>query len=282
MRASGIVLIYLFLASTSASILAWLLVDVLAYPYEKIFSRALLLFTALGLVPLWRVAGLNAADVGLKPARWAHLFWAYPIGLLLVLPLVLVFFVVGYRVFDDRIVYASSHFVQFVLTAVVSGLLVGLFEETLFRGVMLCALRKVTKFVPAMVISSLLYASVHFLRQDSLMSDSHSWYSGYAHVLQAFTGFAQLTEIWDSFAALFLLGLLFCWVRQYVSLWACVGLHAAWVFAIRIFKEITVRDIVNPYQVLVGSYDNFVGILVAIWLVFIFVVITLRNTVTDR
>ena len=48
---------------------AWLVADSLDYPYLKILSRAVLLFAALGLIPLWRSAGLSARAIGLTPMR---------------------------------------------------------------------------------------------------------------------------------------------------------------------------------------------------------------------
>ena len=71
------------------------------------------------------------------------------------------------------------------------------------------------------------------------------------------------------------LGILLCWVRERAGLWWCIGLHIAWVFAIRVYKELTVRDIVNPYVGWTGAYDNFVGHAVTLWLVFLAVVIIL-------
>jgi membrane protease YdiL (CAAX protease family) len=77
-------------------------------------------------------------------------------------------------------------------------------------------------------------------------------------------------EYWDSFLSLFLLGVGFCWVRRRTgSLWWCIGLHAAFVTGIRILKELSIRDEVNPYKVLVGTYDHFVGDLTTVWLLLI-------------
>ena len=81
----------------------------------------------------------------------------------------------------------------------------------------------------------------------------------------------------ESFFALFLLGLLFSWVRERFSLWACISLHAVWVMSLRIYKELTVRDVVHPMREWVGEYDNFLGEATAFWLIFCFVVIALRQ-----
>ena len=66
----------------------------------------------------------------------------------------------------------------------------------------------------------------------------------------------------------------FCWVRRRTgSLWWCIGLHAAFVTVIRVLKELTIRDEVNPYVFLVGTHDHFVGYLTTLWLLAIGVVI---------
>ncbi len=119
---------------------------------------------------------------------------------------------------------------------------------------------------------------MHFLDADRITDDGHTWYAGFAHVWTAFAGLAEPARFVDSFLALFLLGVLLCQVRARMGLWWCIGLHAAWVFSIRVYKELTVRDIVNPYQSWVGDYDNFVGHLVSVWVLFLFVLMSLYRS----
>jgi len=270
--------LYLLLAVSAGSVLAWLLAGRLDFSYDKILSRGVLLFAALGLIPLGRAARLTAAGIGLRPLHWRGMLYAYPLGVLLLLPLILVYMVTGFRVLDDRVVYLGPEFLGFVFGALASSLLVGLFEETLFRGVMFSALRRSAGFVASAALVGVVYAAVHFLDAEPVASPEVHWYTGFTQVFAAFQQMLDLGGHWDSFVALFLLGVLFCWIREHVGLWWCIGLHAAWVFGIRVFKEMTVRDVVNPYQGLVGSYDNFVGHLVSVWLLFIFVVLALYRT----
>ncbi|MCR9258397.1 MAG: CPBP family intramembrane metalloprotease [Pseudomonadaceae bacterium] len=279
--ALGLIAGYLFTATTLGSVLAWVLDGVLEFEYIKILSRGILLFAALGLIPLWRIAGLNAADLELRPINFSQLLKAYPLGLAVVAPLILFFMVSGFRVIDDRVDYSDADIWLFVLTALVSGLLVGVFEETLFRGVLFTVLRRTLGFMFSASVVGVLYSAVHFLDAQAIENISIRWYSGYAHVWAAFSGLASPAGYWDAFVALFLLGVFFCWIRERAGLWWCISLHAAWVFAIRLFKEVTVRDIYNPYEVLVSSYDNFVGLLVAFWLLFIFVVLWLARRVNS-
>ncbi|XOV81943.1 MAG: lysostaphin resistance A-like protein [bacterium] len=278
--ALALIAAYLFAAATAGSVLAWLLHDVLDYEYIKILSRAILLAAALGLIPLWRIAGLTAADLQLRPIDFSAVLQSYPLGLLIVAPLILFFLVSGFRVPDDRIDFADADIWQFVLIALLSGLLVGIFEETLFRGVLFTVLRRSVGFVLSAGVVGVLYSGVHFLDAQAIEGIQVHWYSGYIHVWTAFSGLASPAGYWDAFVALFLLGVLFCWIREHVGLWWCIGLHAAWVFAIRMFKEVTVRDIYNPFEVMVSSYDNFVGMLVSFWLLFIFVVLWLARRVS--
>ena len=231
---------------------------------------------------MWRIAGLTASGIDLMPLQWRSLLQVYPLGVLMMLPLMLFFLVVQFRVIDDRVDYAGLEIWRLVVVAVASGVLVAVFEETLFRGVLFGVLRRAGSYALAASVVSILYASVHFLARDGGLVDTVAWYTGYGFVLGAFAGLADPSGYWDAFLALFLLSLLLCWVRENYGLWWCIGLHAAWVFAIRLFKELTVRDIYSPYASWVSSYDNFVGHLVSVWLIFIFVVLALSRRVTAR
>jgi len=281
-RGFALVFVYLFAAVGAASVLAWLLAGVLDYAYMKILSRSLLLFLAIGLIPLWRAADLSAKDIGLSPMRAGQALKAYPYGVAMVIPLMLFFVVVGFRVWDDRVDYAGAEFWSFVVVGIVSGLLVGVFEETLFRGILFGVLRRSGSFVTSAIIVGTVYALVHFLVGAETEVAAASWYTGFIQVGGAFNGLGDPAGYVDSFGSLLLLGVLLCLVRERLGLWWCIGLHAAWVFSIRLFKEMTVRDIYSPYEVLVGDYDNFIGNLVSVWLIFIFVVLALHRSFISR
>ena len=271
-------LVYLAVTIVGGVSFAWLIHDWLPFTYERILSRSVLLFAAVGLIPLWRKLSLNAAEIGLAPINRQIVIPGYLLGLLLLGPLILFFTVTGFRVSNTAIDFAAWDWWRFLIIAFVSAWLVGVFEETLFRGVFFGRLRQSRSFGVAAVVSSLVYASVHFVRApDDVVHESINFVTGFVMVSQAFSGLTVLSDIWDSFLALFLLGILFCVIRQRFGLWACIALHSAWVFGIRTFKELTVRDVVNPFAGWVGSYDHFVGNLVTAWLLFIFVVLALRQ-----
>ena len=101
------IFVYLFCAATLGSILAWMLHGLIDFSYEKILSRGILLFAAVGLVPMWRLAGLNRRSVGWVPVQPRHVLHAYPLGIAMVVPLMLFFLVVEFRVIDPRLVFMS-------------------------------------------------------------------------------------------------------------------------------------------------------------------------------
>ena len=267
------------LCVAGASLLAWALHGIGDFSYEKILSRSVLLFAAILLIPLSRLVALTRQDVGLTPIQWRPLMYAWPVGLVTLAPLILLFGVTGFRVLDDRVVYLGSEFLLFVVGACVGAMLVSLFEEILFRGVLLSAMSRTTGFAVAATVSSLLYSGVHFFGSEVEFTSAVTWYSGLTHAAAAFAATSADLAEWDSFVSLFILGILLCVVRQRYGLWWCIGLHWVWVLVIRTFKEVTVRDVVNPYQAWVGNYDNFVGHGATLWIMFIFVVLALSRQV---
>ena len=274
-KLSVLLVLYLLAAVVVGSILAYLLAPALDYAYEKVLSRSVLLAAGLGLIPLWRMLGLSASSVGLSMLDGKQMSTAFVLGLLVMLPLMVFFIVIGFRVWDTRVVILSADFFSVCAVIFFSAWLVAIFEETLFRGVLQVGLRRVYGFtITALVVASL-YAAVHFLRSDSNLEPT--LWGGFAAVSGALGNMLSSSGHLDSFFALFLLGLLFSWVRERFSLWACISLHAVWVMSLRIYKELTVRDVVHPMREWVGEYDNFLGEATAFWLIFCFVVIALRQ-----
>ncbi|MDA1074972.1 MAG: CPBP family intramembrane metalloprotease, partial [Proteobacteria bacterium] len=158
----------------------------------------------------------------------------------------------------------------FLLSALVSGALVALAEEVLFRGVVPEVIRRAfgaSSVFLAGCLSSLAYACIHVLAAPVGVDVDVTPWSGLGVVLASTAPLGTPSDYWDSFSALFLLGLGLCIVRYATgSLMWCLGLHAAFVTSIRVFKELTLRDSFNDYAYLAGGSDHFIGILVAGWL----------------
>ena len=274
---SGVLLLIILCGSIGA----WLLVDVLSLPYDRILTRLVLLCVVLSAWPMTRVLNIDWQASGFTQLEPSVIWRSAVLGVLLLLPIMLVHVVTGFRVLDPRLVF-DGQLLGFVVFAVLSAFAVGVFEEGLFRGVLLIRIQNWLGTATAVTITSVLYGCVHFLRPKQVSLEAVEWYSGFSYLQASLLNLFDAQANWDSFLALALLGGLFCVVRLRFSLWACVGLHAGFVLGIRLFKEAMVREMENPYQAMVGSYDHFVGLLVAAWIVFLLVCLQLHKTVKDR
>jgi len=120
--------------------------------------------------------------------------------------------------------------------ALAGACLVGLVEETLFRGLVFRIFYTALRPLPAIFLSSLFFALLHFKADDALFADVPPSAIGWIHGLQAAreTLFAPVAD----FQVLLCLNLVLAGILLHLafllsgSLWACIGLHAGWVFPI--------------------------------------------------
>jgi hypothetical protein len=150
------------------------------------------------------------------------------------------------------------------LVALIGGLLIGFIEETFFRGGLFGAIRRDHGFVVTMLLSSLFYAGLHFIDPPPLSgAEAQTWYSGLLILSGAFSQFAEW-RIFDSFVALFGLGVFFAVVRERTGNIAyCIGLHAGFVFVIKIVRKFSDLNPDSAFSFMVGSYDGMIGYLSA-------------------
>jgi len=184
------------------------------------------------------------------------------IGILSVLSVALV-------VLDIRVLRpVGDDFATILLKAVIGGLLggilIGFIEETFFRGGIYGAMRKRAGFPVALLLSSLLYASMHFIKPLPLPTgESSHWTSGFLILQGSFDQLAEWATL-DSFIGLFAVGLYLAIVRERTgNLAYVIGLHAGFVFVIKVVRKITTVDSAEPLSLLVGNYDGMVGYLSA-------------------
>lgn len=172
-------------------------------------------------------------------------------------------------------IYGTNQFHEFttgpvvtaLLTGLLSGIAVGLFEETLFRGALLQGLGKQAGMNNAVLIISLLYAAVHFIdypKTDTAMSIN--WLTAPGQFLPAYANVFSTTTL-DAFLSLFMLGLLLAFVRIHKgNIIQCIGLHAGLVTGIKLFRFFAEYKPDNSWAFLVSRYDFRLGWLALLWL----------------
>ena len=204
-------------------------------------------------------------------------------GAVILLTVELCLYVFGMRQIDPDLADGSGAFILTMIKALVSGLLVGIIEETTYRGASISGLKKYSDVVTAIIASSTLYAAVHFINFAEIPKQTNIKVFTSLQILG--DGFYNFTDplIIDSFITLFLLGTLLSLVRIHSnSLIPCIGLHAGIVTVNKIMSYSTDYKAGSPYDFLVNAYDRLNGWLASICLlvaIFIYYKFFINRTV---
>jgi len=261
---------------------AFLLAAALSYPAHlllagqievapfKLVLRLAMLLMMLGLP--WLLARCRVRDrqsLGYAP-RWRAFCVALLKGSLLGLGIIAVpvcaLIVLDVRTWDIAEPFHPAELVGVIAAGYLAGLAIAFIEETFFRGAMLSAVARQNSVLAAALACSLLYAALHFLA-EAPAPETWRWNTGFIALANALKDYTEPFALVDSFAALLAAGLLLSAVRiRDGHIATCIGMHAAWVMAIKLTRWATDEDSESTYAFLVGSYDGVIGWLAAIWL----------------
>ena len=158
--------------------------------------------------------------------------------------------------------------IRTLLGGLIAGIVVGLIEETFFRGLLHTGMRRSLGFWPTATLTALLYASLHFMKPEPPAGDVFSSTTALASVLTGLGRIGDFGPISDSFVTLLVAGVFLSMVRERTGniLWA-IGIHAGWVMIIKLVKHLTNTAYVDGQaSVWVGSYDHVTGWMATLWL----------------
>ena len=183
-------------------------------------------------------------------------------GALIVLALDCLLLSMEIYVFDDRVDTSVLKMLAVIAKALLTGALVGLVEETIFRGALFAGLSKQINYLVAMLVTSLLYAAVHFLKYRAVPEEmTIGWLTGVQIFPAALFRFSNPVTV-DSFITLFILGVLFAMIRiRSNSIISCIGLHAGIVATLKVFNYLTNYQGGSEYDYLVNRIDHQFGYL---------------------
>lgn len=242
-------------------------------PFHKIISRTTPLIGLLCSILYLRFNGLMSRE-GLA---WRSGYYTkkqlfargFASGVLILLLLDGCLLLLGIYQFDTGVDTSATTLASIVVKAMLTGALVGLVEETIFRGALFGGLNKQSNVAVAMLVTSLLYAAVHFLKYRALPADVEiGWFTGVEQIPVALFRFSNPVTI-DSFITLFILGFLFALVRvRSKSIIPCIGLHAGIVATLKIFNYLTNYTSGTQYDFLVNKIDHQFGYLASGLLLF--------------
>jgi membrane protease YdiL (CAAX protease family) len=215
------------------------------HPFHFYVNRSLLLLALVGLVPLLRSLGVSVGrDVGLvKPAgQGRNLCCGFAVGFASLAGIAVVVLMAGAREVNSDI--SADGFFERVSGTAITAAVVALIEEVLFRGAIFGALRKTVRWPVAMVISSAIYALVHFFSRPPSPSQIH-FTSGLAVLPTMLGGFVDVEKVIPGFFNLTLAGALLAMAYQHTgNLYFSIGLHAGWIFWLKSYGFLT-REAAN-------------------------------------
>lgn len=215
--------------------------------FSRYFNRAMLLAAILMIYPTlcWIRAGLDdpnrpASSLTLKanPDRWQQLALGFALAVVPLLLMGWMYVKVGYyrpRSADD---FEWGRVIIKALTAAAGAAVV---EELFFRWGLMGLILRTTRPFRALLFVTFIYTLVHFLKPPSgVQIPDVTWSTGFWMTGQIFAQFGNPVFVMAEFATLFTIG----WILGYVrlktsSLWMGIGLHAGWVFGLKVFSPIT-------------------------------------------
>jgi membrane protease YdiL (CAAX protease family) len=285
MLALLIFIAYFAIALLSGAAIAYPLHALLAnwfeLEFDRVASRCVLIVAIIFFIALYKKLGFSSwQEIGYHSGKkqfFSDVAKGIGFGILIMSPVIAGLLITKNRTIDMDWEVSLPNVLNLVITALIAGLIIAFLEETLFRGAMLGAIKKHSSTIFAIVITSLIYALVHFIQPDiELDSNTLSWASGFVLLKNAFPSIADVPLIIDSLIALFLAGVLLSVVRLRTHRIAlCIGIHAGWVITIKIFKRVTDTNVHSDYAFLTGSYDKVIGYL-AVVCIAIFIVLILN------
>lgn len=205
-------------------------------PFRRVNDRVVLVLVLLLLAPAYKLSGMRGrADFGIPPRKDGWGLFAK--GVVVAAASMLMTYGIGLFAGVYAPAQLDSGVAAELIKIIIGMLLIGVIEEILFRGFILNALRKSLGPVAAVLLSSALFAAVHFIKPAE-PADTDQWYSG----LQLFSNlFAKVGDtFWPEVCTLFCMGsvlaTLSLWTR---SVYLAIGLHAGWVWIMMLFRLFT-------------------------------------------
>ena len=208
-------------------------------PLHRFVNRSLQGLALIGLWPLFRSLGAESLrDVGLvRPAgQWKRLFGGFALGFVSLAIVAFIAIAARGRQLDPNL---EVHLAKNLFSAASTAIAVAVLEEILFRGGIFGGLRKVFDWRFALVLSSMVYAILHFM-EGAELKGAVTWLSGLELLPRMLGGLTDVRELLPGFFNLTLAGMLLGWAYQRTgNLYFSVGLHAGWIFWLNFYHFLT-------------------------------------------
>lgn len=246
--------------------------------FARYVNRALLLVALAGVPFYLRAAGIRRwRDVGLDPrnVRWRRVSGGFALGFVSLAAVCAVALAYGGRALSPR---TPGQLAAQLAGALATALVVAVIEELLFRGSIFGGLRRALPWGVALVLSSAIYALVHFMGRPE-NPPAIGWLSGVRVLPSMLAGMARPGGLVPAFLNLTLAGCVLALAYQLTGdVCTSIGIHAGWIFWLKFYGTLT-RDVPGVDTVFWGTRKLVDG-----WLAFValVMVLTIVLVVTRR
>jgi uncharacterized protein len=250
---------------------AWLLLSPhFDLKFHRVGERIGMLALAIGFVLVARRAGLadkRSLGYGLRrPLFIREMLLALGLGVLTMLAVVGIMTLLGLLDWSEASTVTSGQLTKIIFNRLLSGVAVGLIEETFLRGAMFTAIDRESGTRAAILLTSIIYSATHFFASYHIAADQVTSSSGITLLEGTLQLFASPLAIADAFLCLFAVGVVLAMIRAKTgNIAACLGLHAGWVWVMLTTHELTKPVRGQPLSFLLSQFDGFVGWLVLAW-----------------
>lgn len=206
--------------------------------FSKVANRCLLLAIITATPFMMRRLGMRGrADMGFAPCSvWRkHLFSGYGLGVITLLPILLLAWLSNAYGIDER--EMNWGLPLKMLGTFFGALLIGYVEEWLFRGVIFGMFKRGYGIWIGAIIASIIFSSLHFARPSMAAPVVHAhWYSAFTLLPNLFTwqDFYWTYEGYKIYSLFFMGTTLSLAYVYFKNLYFCIGIHAGWVWAMRL------------------------------------------------
>ncbi len=205
-------------------------------PYTKFFDRSRWLCVLLILPFLFwkcRITSFQSAGFSRPFLKTATTWFTYGFGMIAIIYASSA----AFGAIQLKSDVSAGGFVSNLGNAMLAGILVGLLEEIVFRGLVFRMFYTVLRPLPAILLSSLFFAILHFKASAEVFTNTSPQEIGlYEGFYTAWAMMAALVTEFDFtyLTSIFLVGILLHQVFLLTSnLWANAALHSGWVFTIK-------------------------------------------------
>jgi len=229
------------------------------YDIHRILSRLIIFFLIVSLI-IFRRSIFSTGKIFniLKPdTQSARLFFiAFVFGVTTLTLHVVLAILFGARDFYTTN-FSWHKFIAKGTEAFFAASFIGVLEEFLFRGVLFGSLNKIMRLPLSFTLSSFIYSLAHFFKPKEITVNPDSIFAGFCALLQMAKPIMD-TGFFAECAGLFLVGLCLCAGYYYMrSLYFAIGLHAGWVFVIKMDGMVAARTLQD--KIFLWGSSNLVG-----------------------